>query len=72
MPITPFLDGDDFDTETKRIMGLAFEMTRAALRLDDGSDPAMKIVAKQIIELAQDGQRDPNELCERTLSFLRG
>jgi hypothetical protein len=71
MPITPFLDGHNFDTETKRITGLAFEMTRAALRLDDRSDPIDKIVAERIIKLAQEGERDPNELCERTLSFFR-
>jgi hypothetical protein len=70
MPITSFLDGHRFDPETKRIMGLAFEMTRAALRLDDRSDPINKIVAEKIIKLAQEGERDPNELCERTLSFF--
>ena len=48
----------------------AVEMTRAALRLDDRSDPINKIVAEKIIKLAQEGERDPNELCERTLSFF--
>ena len=71
MPITPFLDGHRFDPETKRIMGVAFEMTRAALRLDDRSDVLNKIVAENIIKLAQEGERDPNELCERTLSSFR-
>ena len=28
MPITQFLDGHHFDIETKRVMGLAFEMAR--------------------------------------------
>jgi hypothetical protein len=31
MPITPFLDGHKFDPETKRVMGVAFEMTCAAV-----------------------------------------
>ena len=35
MPITPFLDGEHFDAETKRVMGVAFESTIAALRLAD-------------------------------------
>ena len=70
MPITPFLDGHRFDPETKRIMGVAFEMARAALRLDDRSDALNKIVAENIIKLAQEGERDPDELCERTLSFF--
>ncbi len=33
MPITVYLDGYKPDPETKRVMGVAFEMTRAALRL---------------------------------------
>jgi hypothetical protein len=38
MPIRPFLDGHKFDPETIRIMGLAFEMAREALRLADRTD----------------------------------
>jgi hypothetical protein len=71
MPITPFLDGRHFDTETKRILGVAFAMTCAALRLDDRTDPLTKLVAEKIIELAQGGERDPNILCERSLNFFR-
>ena len=37
--------------------GLAFEMTRAALRLADGSYPVNKIIAEKIIEFAQGGER---------------
>ncbi len=33
MPITIFLDGYKADPETIRVMGVAFEMVRAALRL---------------------------------------
>jgi hypothetical protein len=32
MPITPFLNGDHFDPETKRVMGVAFELARSAVR----------------------------------------
>jgi hypothetical protein len=67
VPITPFLADRHFDAERKRVMGLAFEMVRAALRLADVSDPVVKIVAEKIIELAQAGECDPNRLCERTL-----
>jgi hypothetical protein len=35
MPITPFLNGAKFEPESKRVMGVAFEMARAALRLSD-------------------------------------
>ena len=34
MPISEFLDGHQFDHETKRVMGVAFEMARAAWGTD--------------------------------------
>ena len=76
MPITLFLDGQKFDPEAKRVMGVAFEMTRAALRLTDRNDPiieiiAIEIIAKKIIELAKAGARNPDLLCERALKHLR-
>jgi hypothetical protein len=55
MPISIFLDGQKFDPETKRVMGLAFEMTRAALRLTDRDDLVVAMIAKKIIELAKAG-----------------
>ena len=70
MPITPFLAGRQFDAETTRLMGIAFEMTRAALGLADSNDPLMKLVAEKIIEFAQAGEHDPNGLCEQTLGFF--
>jgi hypothetical protein len=73
MPITPYLDGQQFDPETKRVMGIAFEIARAALRLEDRSDPICSLVAHKIIELAKAGERDPDILSERALtSFNAG
>jgi hypothetical protein len=71
MPITPYLDGFNFDPETTRVMGLAFEMTLAALRLADRAEPSKEIVAKKIIALAREGMHDPNLLCEWALNDLR-
>jgi hypothetical protein len=70
MPITPFLGGERFDPEVKRVMGLAYEMARAALRLADGRDFLAETVAKTVIDLARAGERDPNRLCELTLERL--
>ena len=70
MPISIFLEGQKFDPETKRIMGVAFELTRAALRLVDRDDLAEAIIAKKIIELAKAGERNPDLLCERALKDL--
>ncbi len=69
--MTAFLDGERFDPETMRVMGLAFEMARAALRLADNADFATQTLAKKIIDLAKSGETDPNELCERALAAVR-
>jgi hypothetical protein len=71
MPITIYLDGYKPDPETKRVMGVAFEMTRVALRLNDRDDLAVAIIAKKIIELAKAGERNPDLLCEWALKDLR-
>jgi hypothetical protein len=71
MPLTPHLDGFKFDPEAKRVMGVALEMARAALRLADRTDLATEILAKRIIALAKEGVLDPDRLCERALDDLR-
>ena len=71
MPITIFLDGYKPDPETIRVMGVAFEMVRAALRLNDRNDLALEIIAKRIIDFAKEGERNPDLLCERALRDLR-
>jgi hypothetical protein len=45
-------------------MGIALEMTLAALRLTDRDDPIVAIVAKRIIELAKAGERNPDLLSD--------
>jgi len=65
------LDGDDnFDPETKRVMGVAFEMARATIARDWG-DYANATLAKRIIELAKTGERNLDVLCEYALSTFR-
>lgn len=53
MPIRPHLHGQEFDPETLRVMGLAFEMALIALRLADRGDLANEILAHKIVELAK-------------------
>jgi hypothetical protein len=72
MPITEYLDGHSFDPESRRVMGVALEMARAAVRLADQTDAITEILAKRIIALAKDGLRDPNLLCEWALDELHG
>jgi hypothetical protein len=71
MPIAPFLNGEHFDSETKRVMGVAFEAAIAALRQPDRSDPVVGIVAQKIIDLAKAGEPNPDLLCDRALAELR-
>jgi hypothetical protein len=71
MPITPFLGEISFDPDTKRVMGLAFEMARVARALTDHSGLANAVPAKQTIELAKSGERDPDLLCEVALKEFR-
>jgi hypothetical protein len=70
MPITPFLNGERPDAEAKRVMGVAFELARAALRVSDAAHPILPLVANKIIELAKAGERNPDLLCERALTDL--
>jgi hypothetical protein len=52
------------------VLDVALEMTRAALGLAD--DFANGIIARQIVELARAGERNPDLLCEGALKNLRG
>ena len=67
MPIRSYLNGQRFDPETMRLMGLAYEMALIALRLTDRGDIANDIVAHKIIEHAKSGERDPEQLWEAVL-----
>src|SRR5437899_7660782 len=78
MPITPYLNGQQFDPETKRILGLAFEMTCTALRIGECDDGVKQAIADKIIDLAKSGGRNPDVafVCKiaklNTKSPLRG
>ncbi len=71
MPTRPHLNGQKFDAETIRVMGLAFEMALVALKLADRGDLANQILAQKIVELAETGERDPERLCDGVLMQFR-
>ena len=52
-------------------MGLAFELVCIALRVGDCDDGVKQAIATKIIDLAKDGERDPNVLCEQALKDIR-
>jgi hypothetical protein len=70
MPITPFLNGEKFDSETTRVM-IALEMACLALRTGDCSDDVKQAIANKIIALAKAGERNPDALCEQVLKDIR-
>ena len=71
MPITPFLNGERFDLETRRVLGVAFEMVCIALRTGDCDDFVKQAIAAKILDLAKRGERNPDVLCERALKDIR-
>jgi hypothetical protein len=71
MPVRPFLNREQFDQETVRILGLAFEQACVALHIGDCADDVKQAIADKIIELAKTGERNPDLLCERALKEIR-
>ena len=71
MPITPYLNGERFDAETRRVLGVALEITCLALRIGDCDDGVKQAIAAKLIELAEAGERNPDILCERVLEKIR-
>ena len=71
MPIRPFLNGEQFDDETVRVMGLAFEAVCIALHIGNSGDDVRQAIATKVIDLAQNGERHPDVLCELVLKEIR-
>jgi hypothetical protein len=69
MSIVPFLSGRAFGPEVTQAMGVAFDAVCRSLAIDNTGTGVVqpRIVARRIIELAQMGVRDPDELRDRAL-----
>jgi hypothetical protein len=70
MSIADLLHSRAFSPEDIIVISAAFEDTLRTLGLADRDDPATKIVAKKILELASQGERDPVQLRERVVQAL--
>ncbi len=68
--VVTFFQDVAFDPETTSVMGDAFG--RACQILNGGGQPDLvkEIIAKGIIAVARDGERDPIQLCERALKVV--
>jgi hypothetical protein len=67
MPIRPYLAGEAFEPELILQMSLALESVCETLELSFIDDPATRLVASKIIELAQRGVHDAPTLSAMTL-----
>jgi hypothetical protein len=71
MPIRLLLEHDhSFDPNEVALLVAAFEGTLHALGLTNREDPVTLIVAKKIIQLAKDGERDPARLRDGAVKSL--
>jgi hypothetical protein len=72
LPIRVLLHGDVwFEPEELESLATAFELALRKFELSDRRDPVAVVLAKFIIELAKEGERDPGKLCEGALKLLR-
>jgi hypothetical protein len=70
-PILPFIHlRADFDDETTRLMGEAFDAARASLDGQDEPELFYEIIAARIVEAAKRGERDPIRLRDYGLAAL--
>ena len=71
MPIRGFLSGQAFAPEVLRQMSLALETICGQFGMKLADDPATRVVALKIIELAERGVHDASTLSEMTLKELK-
>ena len=70
MPISKFLQDKAFGPDEIIVMVKAFEDALRVLKLVDRTDPMTEMIAKKIIDLAQQGERDPVRLRDRAIESL--
>jgi hypothetical protein len=62
MPIYSLLKNGAFGPSEIEVLSNAFEAALRELKLVDRNDPVAQWVAKRLIELASEGERDPDRL----------
>jgi hypothetical protein len=72
VPIRALLDGNGaFSPEDVTVLTCAFESCLQSLGLVDRTDPAVLMVAKRIIRLAEHGKRNARWLTEQALQSFK-
>jgi hypothetical protein len=72
MPLYRLLQDAAFDPEHTEAMGIAFEDACRELGLAQREDPLRDLVARQVIEFAKRGERDPEKLKAAVLAAIKG
>jgi hypothetical protein len=70
VPIRELLKAQSFGPDDIEVLVSAFEEALRELGLVDRTDPATQLVAQRIIELAQQGERDPIRLREAAVKGI--
>ena len=71
VPIRDIVKNDcAFTPEDTKALSAAFEETLSALSLVDREDPITMFVARLIVDLAKEGERDPARLCDLALKAV--
>jgi hypothetical protein len=71
MPIRPYLQGEAFDPDTVRVMGIAFENACKELGILNNHDAVTRVVARTVIDMAQRGFRDEESLTAAVMQEFR-
>jgi hypothetical protein len=72
VPIVRLLQEAAFPPDRVQAITVAYEQTCKQLLLTDREDPLMALVAKKVIEIAQNGEHDPETISRRAVTELQG
>jgi len=64
-------EGAVFGPEDLAAITAAFEATLKRLKVDDRKAAMAFLIAKTTLQIAKDGERDPERLCERVIRAMR-
>jgi len=70
MPLHRLLENSAFEPEHIEIMAAAFRDLCRELELVEG-DPLREVIARQVIEFARRGERDPVTLKQRVMQAIK-
>ena len=71
LSVIPYASGQAFQPETIQAMSIAYEKVCESLKLVDGSGLLNELIARNIVELATSGERDPERLCTSVLATYK-